>query len=71
MAKISLYLDARTKNKYEVYPIKIAIRHNGTTFYLPTAIKVALSEWMDGKVVESSPANKRLNKILQEKLLIT
>lgn len=68
MAKISLYLDARTKNKYEVYPIKIAIRHNGTTFYLPTAIKVALSEWMDGKVVESSPANKRLNKILQEKM---
>lgn len=68
MAKISLYLDARTKNKYEVYPIKIAIRHNGSVCYLPTSIKTAKSEWMDGNIVPSSPANRRLNQILQEKV---
>lgn len=68
MAKISLYLDARSKNKRGVYPVKIAIRHNGSVCYLPTSIWVARSDWMDGRVVECSPENRRINRILQERV---
>lgn len=68
MAKISLYLDTRTKSKDEVYTVKIAVRNKKSVFYIPTSVRVEKSKWMDGMIIEGNAMDKRLNKILDSKV---
>lgn len=68
MAKITLYYDKRKKNDEGIYPIKIAIRVKKTVIYLPTNIRVSEDKWNNGAIIENTAADKRLNKILRDKV---
>lgn len=68
MAILTIYYDKRNKNSERVYPIKIAVRNKNTTSYINTNIRVHEDDWVNGQIVETNATNKKLNKILQDKL---
>ena len=67
MVKISLYLDTRRKGKSGKFPIKIAIRHNYSSYFLPTNIDILAENWQDNKVV-GLKNDKQINRMLDLRL---
>lgn len=68
MAILTIYYDKRNKNSERVHPIRIAVRNKNTTSYINTNIRVHEDDWVNGHIAETNAANKKLNKILQDKL---
>lgn len=68
MAAISLYLDARTKSKSGVYPVKFSVRNGKSSFFIPTNVKVKPENWNNGTVI-GTKNDRLLNQILTGKLM--
>lgn len=69
MANSKFFLDTRRPNPNNLYPLKIAIRNNNTTAYIPTEISLHPNQWSkkDEKVLNTHPEYRSLNILLARK----
>lgn len=66
MSSCKLFLDTRSVKKNGKSPVKLAIRYNKNSLYLPMGFDLSPDQW-DGERVINHPLKGKLNSILTEK----
>lgn len=54
MANTYVFLDARRALRDKTYPLKLALRHKGATFYINLDISILEEQWKNDKIINHS-----------------
>lgn len=68
MTHARIIIDKRRANARGEYPLQVELAHMGRRYYVGLAVRVTLSQWRDGRVV-NHPHAARLNILLSRYLL--
>lgn len=69
MATIKFFLDIRRLTKDNTASLKIAVRNNRTTTFIPTGVMLNPKDWdkKNGRVLPSNPQYKNINSIISKR----